>query len=71
MTQTLTAGGRFRLALREEQPLQIIGTPPALVNPEVAVTLDSVTPVALAGLDGQNAFRVSYTITNTGRGPGR
>lgn len=26
MTQTLTAGGRFRLALREEQPLQIIGT---------------------------------------------
>ena len=26
MTQTLTAGGRFRLAIREEQPLQIIGT---------------------------------------------
>ena len=26
MTQILTAGGRLRLALREEQPLQIIGT---------------------------------------------
>ena len=26
MTRTLTAGGRFRLAIREEQPLQIIGT---------------------------------------------
>ncbi len=26
MTQSLTAGGRFRLALREEKPLQIIGT---------------------------------------------
>ena len=26
MTQTLTAGGRFRLAIAEEKPLQIIGT---------------------------------------------
>ena len=31
MTQNLTAGGRFRLALREEQPLQIIGTVNAFV----------------------------------------
>jgi large repetitive protein len=48
--------------------LQIIGNPPPLVNPELAVAINHVTPSALAGVDGENHFEVTYTLTNSGTG---
>ncbi|RMG35700.1 MAG: LEPR-XLL domain-containing protein, partial [Gammaproteobacteria bacterium] len=49
--------------------IQIIGNPPPVVNPELEMVIDSVTPLARAGIDGQNGYEVAYTLTNHGDGP--
>jgi methylisocitrate lyase len=61
MTQNLTAGGRFRLALREEQPLQIIGT----VNAFVAMMAQRTGYRAIY-LSGAGVANYSYGLPDLG-----
>ena len=61
MTQTLTAGGRFRQALREEQPLQIIGT----VNAYAAM-MASRTGYRAIYLSGAGVANYSYGLPDLG-----
>lgn len=61
MTQTLTAGGRFRLALREEQPLQIIGT----VNAYAAM-MAKRTGYRAIYLSGAGVANYSYGLPDLG-----
>lgn len=46
--------------------LQIIGNPPDLTAPELGLVIDAVTPVATAGVAGQNSYEIRYTLTNQG-----
>lgn len=61
MTQTLTAGGRFRRALREEQPLQIIGT----VNAYAAMMATQVGYRAIY-ISGAGVANYSYGLPDLG-----
>lgn len=61
MTQQLTAGGRFRLALREEQPLQIIGT----VNAYAAM-MATQTGYRAIYLSGAGVANYSYGLPDLG-----
>jgi methylisocitrate lyase len=61
MTQNLTAGGRFRLALSEEQPLQIIGT----VNAYAAM-LATQTGYRAIYLSGAGVANYSYGLPDLG-----
>ena len=61
MTQTLTAGGRFRLAIREEQPLQIIGT----VNAYAAM-MAKRTGYRAIYLSGAGVANYSYGLPDLG-----
>jgi len=61
MTQTLTAGGRFRLAIREEQPLQIIGT----VNAYAAM-MATRTGYRAIYLSGAGVANYSYGLPDLG-----
>ena len=61
MTQTLTAGGRFRLAIREEKPLQIIGT----VNAYVAM-MAKQTGYRAIYLSGAGVSNYSYGLPDLG-----
>ncbi len=61
MTQTLTAGGRFRLAIREEKPLQIIGT----VNAYVAM-MARQTGYRAIYLTGAGVSNYSYGLPDLG-----
>ncbi|MCP4966482.1 MAG: hypothetical protein GY926_14780, partial [bacterium] len=54
-----------------QEVIQIIGDPPPVVYPELGIMVDAVTPASIAGVDGQNAYEVSYTLTNNGDGPAR
>ena len=49
-----------------DRVLQIIGNPPDLTAPELGLVIDAVTPVAVAGVDGQNDYEIRYTLTNRG-----
>ncbi|MCC6705980.1 MAG: methylisocitrate lyase [Gammaproteobacteria bacterium] len=61
MTQPLTAGGRFRLALREEKPLQIIGT----VNAYAAM-MAKRTGYRAIYLSGAGVANYSYGLPDLG-----
>lgn len=61
MTSPLTAGGRFRLALREEQPLQIIGT----VNAYAAM-MAKRTGYRAIYLSGAGVANYSYGLPDLG-----
>ena len=61
MTQTPTAGGRFRRALREERPLQIIGT----VNAYAAM-LATRTGYRAIYLSGAGVANYSYGLPDLG-----
>ncbi len=61
MTQTLTAGGRLRLAIREEKPLQIIGT----VNAYVAMMAQQTGYRAIY-LSGAGVSNYSYGLPDLG-----
>jgi len=61
MTQALTAGGRFRRALREEQPLQIIGT----VNAYAAMMAKQVGYRAIY-VSGAGVANYSYGLPDLG-----
>ena len=61
MTQSITAGGRFRLALREEQPLQIIGT----VNAYAAM-MARRTGYRAIYLSGAGVANYSYGLPDLG-----
>ncbi|MBK6657897.1 MAG: methylisocitrate lyase [Proteobacteria bacterium] len=61
MTQSLTAGGRFRLALREEKPLQIIGT----VNAYAAM-MATRTGYRAIYLSGAGVANYSYGLPDLG-----
>ncbi len=61
MTQKLTAGGRFRLAIREEKPLQIIGT----VNAYVAM-MARQTGYRAIYLSGAGVSNYSYGLPDLG-----
>ena len=61
MTQTLTAGGRLRLAIREEKPLQIIGT----VNAYVAM-MARQTGYRAIYLSGAGVSNYSYGLPDLG-----
>ncbi|MBK8957459.1 MAG: methylisocitrate lyase [Proteobacteria bacterium] len=61
MTQSLTAGGRFRLALREERPLQIIGT----VNAYAAM-MAKRTGYRAIYLSGAGVANYSYGLPDLG-----
>ncbi len=61
MTRALTAGGRFRLALREEQPLQIIGT----VNAYAAMMARQVGYRAIY-VSGAGVANYSYGLPDLG-----
>lgn len=61
MTQTLTAGGRLRLAIREEQPLQIIGT----VNAYAAM-MAKRTGFRAIYLSGAGVANYSYGLPDLG-----
>ena len=61
MTQKLTAGGRFRLAIREEKPLQIIGT----VNADVAM-MARQTGYRAIYLSGAGVSNYSYGLPDLG-----
>ncbi len=61
MTQTLTPGGRFRLAIREEQPLQIIGT----VNAYAAM-MAKRTGYRAIYLSGAGVANYSYGLPDLG-----
>ena len=61
MTQTHTAGGRFRLAIREEKPLQIIGT----VNAYVAM-MAKQTGYRAIYLSGAGVSNYSYGLPDLG-----
>ena len=61
MTQTLTAGGRFRLALAEEKPLQIIGT----VNAYAAM-MAKRTGYRAIYLSGAGVANYSYGLPDLG-----
>ena len=61
MTQTPTAGGRFRLALREEHPLQIIGT----VNAYAAM-MAKRTGYRAIYLSGAGVANYSYGLPDLG-----
>jgi methylisocitrate lyase len=61
MTQKLTAGGRFRQALREEQPLQIIGT----VNAYAAM-MAKQTGFRAIYLSGAGVANYSYGLPDLG-----
>ena len=61
MTQKLTAGGRLRLAIREEKPLQIIGT----VNAYVAM-MAKQTGYRAIYLSGAGVSNYSYGLPDLG-----
>jgi methylisocitrate lyase len=61
MTQTLTAGGRFRLAIAEEKPLQIIGT----VNAYAAM-MATRTGYRAIYLSGAGVANYSYGLPDLG-----
>lgn len=61
MTSPLTAGGRFRLALREEQPLQIIGTVNAF-----AAMMAKRTGYRAIYLSGAGVANYSYGLPDLG-----
>jgi len=61
MTQSLTAGGRFRQALREEKPLQIIGT----VNAYAAMMATEVGYRAIY-VSGAGVANYSYGLPDLG-----
>ena len=61
MTQTLTAGGRFRLAIGEEKPLQIIGT----VNAYAAM-MATRTGYRAIYLSGAGVANYSYGLPDLG-----
>lgn len=61
MTRALTAGGRFRFALREEQPLQIIGT----VNAYAAMMARQVGYRAIY-VSGAGVANYSYGLPDLG-----
>ena len=61
MTQNLTAGGRFRQALREEKPLQIIGT----VNAYAAM-MATRTGFRAIYLSGAGVANYSYGLPDLG-----
>jgi methylisocitrate lyase len=61
MTQTLTAGGRFRLAIAEEKPLQIIGT----VNAYAAM-MARRTGYRAIYLSGAGVANYSYGLPDLG-----
>ena len=61
MTQTLTAGGRFRLAIAEEKPLQIIGT----VNAYAAM-MAKRTGYRAIYLSGAGVANYSYGLPDLG-----
>ena len=61
MTQTLTAGGRFRLAITEEKPLQIIGT----VNAYAAM-MATRTGYRAIYLSGAGVANYSYGLPDLG-----
>ncbi len=61
MTEKLTAGGRFRLALREEKPLQIIGT----VNAYAAM-MATRTGYRAVYLSGAGVANYSYGLPDLG-----
>ncbi len=61
MSKKLTAGGRFRLALREEKPLQIIGT----VNAYAAM-MASRTGYRAIYLSGAGVANYSYGLPDLG-----
>ena len=61
MSQNLTAGGRFRLALREEQPLQIIGAVNAF-----AAMMATRTGFRAIYLSGAGVANYSYGLPDLG-----
>jgi methylisocitrate lyase len=61
MTQKLTAGGRLRLAIREEQPLQIIGT----INAYAAM-MATRTGYRAIYLSGAGVANYSYGLPDLG-----
>jgi len=61
MTQKLTAGGRFRLAIREEKPLQVMGT----VNAYAAMMATKVGYRAIY-LSGAGVANYSYGLPDLG-----
>ncbi|MEY1662000.1 methylisocitrate lyase [Isoalcanivorax beigongshangi] len=61
MSQTLTAGGRFRKALAEEQPLQIVGT----INAYCAMMAEQVGYRAIY-LSGGGVANASYGLPDLG-----
>ena len=61
MTQSLTAGGRFRRALKEEKPLQIIGT----VNAYAAM-MATQTGYRAIYLSGAGVANYSYGMPDLG-----
>ncbi|MGX9354808.1 putative Ig domain-containing protein [Roseobacteraceae bacterium S113] len=46
--------------------IQIIGNPPDITSPDLALKIDAVTPEAVAGVAGENAYEITYTLTNLG-----